>query len=212
MDMSKKLPPNCTIDRGKYVVWRKRVDGRDLRASLGQLSDGLPAIWNRYKDAVNESERPLPISEHYLYPTWNMMINRCTNPKASHYQYYGGRGIKVCDRWMNSFELFLEDMGDKPTAKHSIDRIDNDGDYTPENCRWADPFQQARNKSTNTKGPRNLKTKKFSYKGLKRTIRQWSRMKRISEDVLKNRIEAGWDMHDVLHTPADQPTQPEGDL
>ena len=79
------------------------------------------------------------------YETWHAMIQRCTNPRASNWGYYGGRGITVCDRWLHSFENFLADMGMRP-ADLSLDRIDNDGNYEPGNCRWATAVEQSQNR------------------------------------------------------------------
>lgn len=85
-------------------------------------------------------------SSHPLYRTYKDMLRRCNNEKRSDYAYYGGRGIEVCDRWLGvageGFWNFVEDMGDRPSSKHSIDRIDNDKNYTPDNCRWATQRQQ----------------------------------------------------------------------
>lgn len=80
------------------------------------------------------------------YRTWTNMIARCENPKTKLWHCYGGRGIKVCERWRNSFPNFLEDMGRKTTPEHSIDRKDVNGNYEPGNCRWATVLEQARNK------------------------------------------------------------------
>jgi hypothetical protein len=80
------------------------------------------------------------------YRVWSQMIERCTNPNAENYARYGGRGIKVFARWRTSYADFLADMGRRPSAKHSIDRIDNDGNYRPGNCHWATGVEQAANK------------------------------------------------------------------
>lgn len=84
------------------------------------------------------------------YNSWARMIDRCTNEKNNRFARYGGRGITVCTRW-RKFENFLADMGEKPDKDLSIDRINNDGNYEPGNCRWATPAEQARNRSTSKK-------------------------------------------------------------
>lgn len=83
------------------------------------------------------------------YNLWQNMRQRCGNPKHSHYHRYGGRGIRVCDEWQNSFSSFISHIGPRPSAQHSIDRIDNDGNYEPGNVRWATRKAQTRNYSRN---------------------------------------------------------------
>ena len=88
----------------------------------------------------------------HIYITWTNMKRRCSNVKGWDYKYYGGRGIKVCDRWLHSFETFYTDMGDKPFPKAQIDRIDNDGNYEPSNCRWVTPKENSNNRRTENMG------------------------------------------------------------
>lgn len=92
----------------------------------------------RHGGCVNHQETP-------EYRSWRKMRRRCMDPKVVGYKNYGGRGIQICERW-NDFSAFLTDMGPKPTPTHSIDRINNNGDYEPANCRWATRSQQRRNK------------------------------------------------------------------
>ena len=95
------------------------------------------------------------------YRTWQSMLARCRNPNMANYQNYGGRGIKVCKKWENSFLAFYHDMGDPPSPKYQIDRIDNDGNYEPGNCRWVLPIQNSSNRRTPVRklmfGPEKIK-------------------------------------------------------
>ena len=92
-------------------------------------------------------------SKHYLYNTWDRMKCRCSNPNEKHYHRYGGRGITVCKRWLDDFWNFVEDMGERPEGL-TLDRIDNDKGYSPDNCRWATRKAQSANtiRRTNAKG------------------------------------------------------------
>lgn len=123
---------------------------------------------------------------------WQHMIQRCTRPNHISYHRYGGRGIKVCDRWLESFENFLADMGERPFPGAQLDREDNDGNYEPGNCRWVTCLVNSNNKSTN----RNIE-----FRGRRQSISQWARQVGISKNALRYRIESGWTVEDALTLP-----------
>lgn len=120
-------------------------------------------------------------SKMKMYNVWISMRDRCNRPSKPGYQNYGGRGITVCERW-NSFANFLADMGNRPSPKHSIDRIDNDSGYSPENCRWATRQQQSENR-------RNVH--KVSMNGITDTIKKHCRRLGINYGTITSRIRAG---------------------
>lgn len=106
-------------------------------------------------------------SSHPLYERWIQMRARCTKPYATNYKNYGGRGIKVCDRWFNSFENYVTDVGLQPAPGMSLDRINNDGNYEPSNLRWATAAQQSinqRKSSLNTTGYKGVSWNKSAKK------------------------------------------------
>lgn len=110
------------------------------------------------------------------YFVWSNMKNRCTNKNCDKYEYYGGRGIQVCARWQKSFVAFLEDVGERPSLQHSLDRIDNDGNYEPGNVRWATRFEQMNNQrelqKDNKSGYRNISWHKSKKRWVVKIRRQ----------------------------------------
>lgn len=126
------------------------------------------------------------------YGIWSKMKARCNNPNGSSWQHYGGRGIKVCDRWLNSFEAFLEDMGLRPSKGYSIERIDVNLGYAPENCRWATTKEQMNNKRNNIM---------IEWKGQTKTVSQWSEIVGLPIALIRERWKRGWDADRVLGEP-----------
>lgn len=123
------------------------------------------------------------------YSTWTNMLNRCRNPGMHNYQYYGGRGIVVCDRWRN-FESFLEDMGKCPPG-YEIDRVDNNGNYEPGNCQWATRVTNMRNTRTN---------RLVEWKGECLSVSEWAERTGIPYGTLISRLRRGWSAERALST------------
>jgi hypothetical protein len=132
------------------------------------------------------------MSNTYEHLTWKRMRKRCSNPNATQFQDYGGRGIKVCERW-KKFENFLADMGTRPGIGYSIDRIDVNGNYCPENCRWATAKEQA----NNTRRNRIL----VAF-GKEMTLKQWAETTGLPDYCIRLRIDRyNWSIEQALSTP-----------
>ncbi len=137
---------------------------------------------------LNSRNRMSVLHKEY-YNIYSAMIQRCYNLNNRSYKRYGARGIKVCDRWLNSFENFFVDMGEKPSSEHSIDRIDNNGDYTPQNCRWATRKEQAQN---------TRRSRKLTFDGKTKTMSEWARQLKISRQCLQQRMKQGYSIKDAI--------------
>lgn len=122
------------------------------------------------------------------YKIWKEMRQRCYNPNRPQYKDYGGRGIRVCERW-NDYDNFISDMGPRPGPEYSIDRIDVNEDYTPENCRWATKTEQNNNKRNN---------RLLTYDEKTQTLAEWSKETGIVTDTIDTRLRSGWDIEKAL--------------
>jgi hypothetical protein len=126
------------------------------------------------------------------YKAWTSMHQRCGNSKRRDFHNYGGRGIRVCERWAH-FENFLIDMGIRPSSRHSLDRYpDQNGNYEPENCRWATYTEQNAN---------NRHARYLEFQGERLLVRHWAKKLGIKEDTLYNRLRMGWPVERVLGAP-----------
>lgn len=146
-----------------------------------------------------------PVAQIAEYSVWQDMKQRCYNPKCCNYPHYGARGIRVCDRWRHDFTAFLADMGRRPSFQHSIDRIDNEGNYScghceeclrngwPANCRWATWTEQNRNRRTNHE---------VTFQGRTMCLAAWAKELGIAAPTLFGRINRrGWTVERALSTP-----------
>ena len=138
----------------------------------------------------------MPITKHgkshtRLYHIWNAMKQRCSNPKAISYKYYGEKGVAVCKEWQEFNPFYEWAMTNGYKADLSIDRINRDGNYCPENCRWATIKEQQNNTSYN---------KLFTYNGETLTIKQWAEKTGVYPNMLYKRLKRGWDISKALNT------------
>ena len=126
------------------------------------------------------------------YMAWAGIKQRTTNPNRPNSKYYHGRGIRMCDRWLNSFENFLEDMGRAPSKQHSVERIDVNGNYEPSNCKWATRAEQMSNQRSN---------KIIEFRGERHTQNEWARIVGLDGTILCKRLKRGWSIEKALTTP-----------
>lgn len=125
------------------------------------------------------------------YTSWKEMKRRCYNPRFREYHLYGGRGIVICDRWIEAFTNFLDDMGNKPFPEATVERKDVNGPYSPENCVWASPMEQGANMRKNVM---------LTLNGETMHLRAWARKLGIQHGVLRHRLQLGWPIEKVLTT------------
>ena len=133
------------------------------------------------------------------YRHWINMISRCENPNTPGYEHYGGRGISVCKRWRHSFEAFFQDMGERPSPQHSVDRIDVNGNYEPDNCRWADPHTQGRNTRCNHI---------VVFQGREMTLAEAADHSPVTYNTVLYRLKRGWPPEAAILRPQQRGRRP----
>lgn len=167
----------CRCDCGNYRI----VNGTGMRNG----SSSSCGCYN--KEIITKKDK---IYNTNLYGVLNSMKQRCSNPKDKAYKNYGGRGIKVCDEWKNNSRTFFDWALKNGYVKGKwIDRINNDGNYEPNNCRWVYPSEQQNNKRTNHY---------LEINGIKKSLSQWAKEKNINRATLERRIELGWNTNDLF--------------
>lgn len=165
----------CICDCGaKTIVQNCNLKSGHTK-SCGCLAREITSLSNRTHGYTIGGQTP-------EYKIWVGIIKRCTNPNTKRWHRYGGRGITICERW-RSFENFLTDMGTRPSNKHSIDRINNDGNYEPSNCRWATAKEQGANTSVN---------RWITINDQKLTATQWTEKMGLNNNTFYTRLSRGW--------------------
>jgi len=186
-------------DGGKNKWGYRMVDckcdcGNPVHVSLYDLKRGHTSSCGCFRsEKIKAKMSTHGLSRTPTHNSWRGMIARCNDPKHDYYRLYGGRGISVCERWLQ-FDNFYFDMGEKPEGA-SLDRINNNGNYEPSNCRWATKKEQARNCSTN---------RLLQYKGRTQSLAAWADEIGMSLQVLRMRIFRGWPTDIAIEKPVKQ--------
>ena len=177
----------------RHIIWRCICDcGNELRTASTHLLSGHTTSCGCYLNNIRgKATITHGKSKSSTYKVWCEIIERTSNPNSKKYERYGGKGITICQRWRDSFEAFLEDMGERPKGT-SIDRINNLGNYEPGNCRWADHKTQCRNRSSNI----NL-----TFRGESKTLVEWCEELDLKYSTILCRIKRGWSTEAAFLTP-----------
>lgn len=182
--MTSSVCSNCGLTFTLTLSDKNRGRGRFCSKSCARVG--------KFNPAYKHGESLKSVGQSKEYKTWAGIKRRTTSYNEQNSKYYIGRGIKMCDRWLNSFENFLDDMGRAPSPKHSIDRINNNGDYTPDNCRWVTHREQM----SNTRA-----TKWIEFNGERHTQEEWGRLTGLGGLTILKRLKRGWSIEDALTRP-----------
>lgn len=179
------------------AMWRVICDcGNTARVRGASLRSGATQSCGCYKlQRISETKWKHGSTESKEYRIWSGILTRCKNKNRRFYKNYGGRGIMVCDRWANDFSAFLSDMGPMPSDAHTLDRINNDGDYDPDNCRWATRTEQNNNRRDN-----RIVIYSGSQMSLADAIRKAGSI--VERYTVHKRLKLGWDLERAITTPA----------